>query len=333
MPCVFGVSLQGVPGFLHHSRQTSLGVYEILVLGNPLQKGNPQLCDNHHGISLLSIAGKVLARVLLNRLNEHLEQSGLLPESQCEFRKDRGTIDMILTARQLQEKCQEQNMDLYMTFVHLTKAFVTVSREGRWKIMAKFGCPTKSIAMVRPLHDGMIARVQNDGEFFYPFPVTNGIQQGCLLAPTLFSMMFSAMLTDAFQDSDNGIPIRYHFGGRLFNLRRLQAKSKVQTEVLDEFFFADDMAKGAPTKEKRQKGVDQVSDSCDSYDLTISIKKTEVVYQPAPGKPYKKPTITVKGQRLQVVDKFIYLGSTLSRVVHIDDEVNARIAKASAAFG
>ena len=44
-----------------------------------------------------------------------------------------------------------------------------------------------------------------------------------------------------------------------------------------------------------------------------------------------KPTITVKGQRLQVVDKFTYLGSTLSRVVHID-EVNAGIAKASAAF-
>ena len=38
-------------------------------------------------------------------------------------------------------------------------------------------------------------------------------------------------------------------------------------------------------------------------------------------------------QRLQVVDKLTYLGSTLSRVVHIDDEVSARIAKASAAVG
>ena len=65
------------------------------------RKGNPQLCDNHRGISLLSTAGKVLARGLLNRLNEHLEQSGLLPESQCGFRKDRGTIDMIFRARQL----------------------------------------------------------------------------------------------------------------------------------------------------------------------------------------------------------------------------------------
>ena len=141
------------------------------------------------------------------------------------------------------------------------------------------------------------------------------------------------MLTAAFQDGDNGIPIRYRFDGKLFNLRRLQAKSKVQTEVLDKFLFADDMAKGAPKEEKMQKGVDQISDSCDNYDLTISIKKTEVIYQPAAGKPYKEPIITVNGQRLQVVDKFTNLGSTLSRVMHIDDEVNARIAKASAAFG
>ena len=160
--------------------------------------------------------------------------------------------------------------------------------------MAKFGCPAKFIAMVQQFHDGMLARVQNDGQFSDPFPVTNGVKQGCVLASTLFNMMFSAMLTDAFQDGDNGILIRYRFDGKLFNLRRLQAKSKVQTEVLDEFFFADDMANGAPTKEKMQKGVDQVSDSCDSYDFTFSIKKTEVVYQPAPGKPYKEPTITVQ---------------------------------------
>ena len=159
-----------------------------------------------------------------------------------------------------------------MTFVDLTKAFDTVSHERLWKIMAKFGCPSKFIAMVRQFHDDMLARVQNDGEFSNPFPVANGVEQGCVLASTLFSMMFSAMLTDAFQDADNGIPIRYRFDGKLFNLRRLQAKSKVQTEVLDEFLFADDMAKGAPTEKKLQIYVDQVSDSCDSYDLTNNIR-------------------------------------------------------------
>ena len=79
--------------------------------------------------------------------------------------------------------------------------------------------------------------------------------------------------------------------------------------------------------------MDQVSKSCDNNNLTISIKKTEVVCQPAHGKPYKEPIITMKRQRLQVVDKFTYLRSFLSRAGHIDDEVNSRIAKGIAAFG
>ena len=52
------------------------------------RKGNLQVCDNHRGISLLSIAGNILVKVLLNRLNAHLDQAGLIPESQCGFRKD-----------------------------------------------------------------------------------------------------------------------------------------------------------------------------------------------------------------------------------------------------
>ena len=76
-----------------------------------------------------------------------------------------------------------------------------------------------------------------------------------------------------------------------------------------------------------------MSQACANFVLTIGTKKTEVVYQPAPGKPYSKPTITANGQKLQVVKKYAYLGGTLSRAVHIDDEVTARTAKASAEFG
>ena len=146
-------------------------------------------------------------------------------------------------------------------------------------------------------------------------------------------MMFSAMFTDAFNNDDNDIPINCRLGEKFFNLRRLQAKSKVQIELLHVLLSANDMAKSATTVLKMQTVVDEVSDSCDSYDLTIRTTKTEMVHKPAPGQPYKEPTITVKGQQLQVVDKFTYLGSTLSRVVHIDNEVNARIVKANAAFG
>ena len=53
------------------------------------RKGNPQICDNHLGISLLSIAEKILAKIILTRPNAHLDQAGLIPESQRGFRKDR----------------------------------------------------------------------------------------------------------------------------------------------------------------------------------------------------------------------------------------------------
>nr|VZI47899.1 unnamed protein product [Spirometra erinaceieuropaei] len=93
------------------------------------RKGNRRVCDNHRGISLLNIVEKIFARILLNRLNNHLEQ-GLLSESQCGFRRHRGTTDMIFAACQLKEKCQEMRTHLYSTFVDLTKAFHTVNREG-----------------------------------------------------------------------------------------------------------------------------------------------------------------------------------------------------------
>ena len=57
------------------------------------------------------------------------------------------------------------------------------------------------------------------------------------------------------------------------------------------------------------------------------------MYQPAPGNPYQEPNITVKGQRLQAVENFTYLGSTPSRSANIDAEVTNSIAKASSTFG
>ncbi|KAL8568567.1 hypothetical protein ACOMHN_058504 [Nucella lapillus] len=70
----------------------------------------------------------------------------------------------------------EQHRDLYITFVDLTKASDTVSRDGLWRIMKNFGCPSTFIAIVRQFHDGMMARVLDDGEPSESFPVTNGVK-------------------------------------------------------------------------------------------------------------------------------------------------------------
>ena len=93
--------------------------------------------------------------------------------------------------------------------------------------------------MVKQFNDGIQARVQDNDETSEPFPVTNGVKQGRVLAPSLFSLIFSAMLTDAFRDGDIGIGIRFRMDGKMFNLRRLQAKTKVLTDIIRECLFAD----------------------------------------------------------------------------------------------
>ena len=64
------------------------------------KKGERSDCGNYRGISLLSIPGKILAKMILNRLLNLSEE--VLPESQCGFRAGRSTTDMIFTIWQLQ---------------------------------------------------------------------------------------------------------------------------------------------------------------------------------------------------------------------------------------
>jgi len=173
------------------------------------RKGDHACCDNHRGISLLSVAGKVLARVLLNRLTQHVNELGILPESQCGFRTGRGTTDMIFSARQLQEKCLEQYKDLCLIFIDLTKAFDSMNRSGLWAVLSRVGYPDKFVKIVQSFHDGMLASVLDGGSASSTFSVTFDTKQGCILAPLLFSIFFTMLLYVAFHDCNVGIPLTF----------------------------------------------------------------------------------------------------------------------------
>ena len=179
----------------------------------------------------------------------------------------------------------------------------------------------------------MEARVKDNGEFSEPFPVTNGVKQGCVLAPTLFSMLFSAMLTDAFRNENVGIEFRSRTDGGFYKPQRLRTQSKVMLDILRDLLFADDCALCASTEGNMQRMVDLFAEACANFGLTISIKKTEVMFQPAPGEPYIEPVITINGQKLEVTKKFPYLGSVMSDSATIDDEINLRVSRASSSFG
>ena len=295
-------------------------------------KGEKSICDNFRGITLLESVGKVLARLLLTRLSEDICPA-VIPESQSGFRSGRGTVDMIFAVRQVQEKCIEQQMPLYQVFVDLTKAFDTVNRNLLWKILAKIGCPPTFVHMFTELHRNMKARVNFNGQLSDELAVDNGVKQGDIPAPTLFSIFFAVLLSYAFEDYDKGVPLRFRTTGKVFNLRRFNAKSKTFEALFRELLYADDADFLAHSEEDMQYIMDRFSHACTVFGLKISMTKTKVMFTPAIGEPYIEPNITVYGTRLDVVDTFVYLGSIMSRDGSLDAEIYSRISKEAVAFG
>jgi hypothetical protein len=285
-------------------------------------KGDRSDCNNYRGISLLSIVGKVFARVILNRLQTLADR--VYPESQCGFRAERSTIDMIFSIRQLQEKCREQHRPLFLAFIDLTKAFDLVSRDGLFKILTKIGCPPKLLSMVQSFHEDMKGTVQYDGSSSEPFNIHSGVKQGCVLAPTLFGIFFAVLLKYAFGTSTEGIYLHTRSDGRLFNLARLKAMSKVRKATIRDMLFADDAAIVTHTEAELQRLMDRFAKACDEFGLTISLKKTNVMAQDA-----DPPSIIINNYKLEVVSEFTYLGSTITNNLSLDAELNKRIGKAS----
>ena len=165
-------------------------------------KGDRGDCNNYRGISLLSVVGKVFARVVLKRLQVLAEQ--VYHESQRGFRANRSITDMVFSLKQLQEKCRKQRQPLFVAFIDLTKAFDLVSMDGLFKILPKIGCPPKLLSIIS-FHEDMKGTEVFDGSTSATFSIRIGVKQGCVLAPTLFGIFFAVMLKHAFGPAAEGI--------------------------------------------------------------------------------------------------------------------------------
>ena len=174
--------------------------------------------------SLLSVSGKIMARVLLNRLLPTIAQENT-PESQRNRRHD-------LRAEADTGEMQRTEHRSICSFLGSDQGFGTVSRDGPWKSLARLGFPAKFLTNLRQLHGGQNSPVKYEGSLSDSFLISNGVKQRCVLAPTLFSIFFSIMLREAKEDLQDGIYIRFRTDGSLFNLRCLLARTKTIEELI-----------------------------------------------------------------------------------------------------
>ena len=135
-------------------------------------------------------------------------------------------------------------MPLYIAFIDLTKAFDLVSRDGLVKVLPKIGCQPKLQNMIDSFHTDTNGTVQFNCSSSEPFEIRSGLKRGCVLGPTLFGILFGRLLKHAFDTTTEVIYLRTRSDGRLFNLARLRAKTKVREVLVRDMLFADDAVVG-----------------------------------------------------------------------------------------
>ncbi|VDL93899.1 unnamed protein product [Schistocephalus solidus] len=118
--------------------------------------------------------------------------------------------------------------------------------------------------------------------FSEAFAVTNGVKPGCVPAPTLFSLLFFAMLIDAYRDKSPGVRIAYRMDGQLLNQRWMHSQSRVSTATIHDRLIAEDYALNAATKEDMQRSMHLFAAACGNFGLRINMAETMVMHQPPP---------------------------------------------------
>ena len=95
------------------------------------KKGDLADCNNYRG--MLSVPGKILSGIILQRLIDVLDE--ILRDQQMGFRKNRSCTDHIATLKIIAEQSLECNTSLYITFKDFKKTFDSVDHRTLWKIL------------------------------------------------------------------------------------------------------------------------------------------------------------------------------------------------------
>ena len=163
------------------------------------KKGSKLQCKNYCGICLLSISGKVYAKILDQRVRDSTE--GKILEEQGAFREERSCTDQLFTVRMLNEKVIENNKRMIVVCVDLKKAYDNVDREMMWSVLEKYSISRSLVKAVRSMYVNCEACVKVQGGISDWFQVEKGVRQGCAMSPWLFNVYMEHILREARRGS------------------------------------------------------------------------------------------------------------------------------------
>jgi len=273
------------------------------------KKGDLSDCNNWRGISLLSVPGKVMTTLMLNRMRQAIDS--VLREEQAGFRAGRACNDQIFTLRQIIEKVNDKQKPVIVNFIDFKKAFDSVHRPTLWQILKEYGLPDKFIIVLRKLYEGSRCAVKTNGQVGEWFLIESGVRQGCILSPILFAIVIDWIMKQATEGRNVGL--RWDDGSQLCDLD-----------------FADDVTLVCDSLGNMQDLTTSVELEASKTGLRVNASKCKVM---TAGPWNENSDIQLGGSKVEIVTDFCYLGSNVSSNGSCEKEVRMRIGKAGASFG
>ena len=156
-----------------------------------------------------------MLKILQARLQQYVNCE--LSDVQDAFRKGRGARDQIANIHWIIKKARELEKNIYFCFIDYVKAFDCVDRNKLWKILKGMGIPDHLTHLLRNLYAGQEATVRTGHGTTDWFQIGKGVDQGCILSPSLFNLYAEYIMRNAgLDEAQAGIKIA---GRIIHNLR------------------------------------------------------------------------------------------------------------------
>jgi hypothetical protein len=272
------------------------------------KKGDKTNCNNYSGITLLSVPGKVLANILLERIRQPVMK--VLRQNQAGFLPGKSCSDQIHNLRCILQQANEFNSPIACCFVDYEKAFDSPHRPTLWRILDLYGIPTKIIGLIKALHHNSQSCVRLATTTTEKFPVTTGVRQGCVLAPFLFVILIDFVLR---LSTNNEEGIQFQSDTKLCDLE-----------------YADD----AVLLETSLANLSSALECLQRYSAVVglNINKSKTVSLINESVIDANAQVMLDGQPIEDVEYFKYLGTFTERDGTMHRELSTRLALAGAAF-
>ena len=150
---------------------------------------------SYRPISLLSCVGKLLERIVNQRLQWYLETYGKLSYTQTGFRKNKNTEDQLTYFAQKIENGFQEGKKTVAVFFDMTKAFDTVWKDGLLLKLVKSGIAGNMYKWIKSFLENRTARVKMDGVYSRKVNLKEGVPQGSAISPTLFLIFINKIVS------------------------------------------------------------------------------------------------------------------------------------------